>query len=193
MVEVSLMESIAVSALTQESTGVILKFLNDPQISPELKAICFRLTSHQYIEKLLEQTPASAIFWICEEYRKHPDLYDDIFNGKIKFFRKGAMDKAVPLFNEKIIEDHSSLKNLFEPDKLIRQVVEKFVTFETGSNQIRRIAVEVNGNKMLTVAFNSEKKIVSMLIDYINAKQRTNAFMKFLNDSAKKRIDLIRF
>lgn len=187
------MESTASPALSKESTGVILKFLSDPQISTELKSICFRLTSHQYIEKLLEQTPASAIFWICEEYRKHPDLYDDIFSGKIKFFRKGSMEKATPLFNENIVKSHSDLKNLFEPDKLIRQVVEKFVTFETGSNRIRRIAVEVSGNKMLTVAFNSEKKIVSMLIDYVNAKQKTDAFMKFLNDSAKKRIDLIRF
>lgn len=53
--------------------------------------------------------------------------------------------------------------------------------------------MEVSGNKMLTVAFNSEKKIVSMLVDYVNAKNKTDAFMKFLNDSAKKRIDLIRF
>ncbi len=176
-----------------EIPDIVMKFIEDPQVSPDLKAVCFRLASHKFMQKMLENTPVSAIFWICEEYKKHPDLYDDIFNGKIKFYQDGKTQKFLPVFDRNNINNSSNLKNLFDTDALTRQIVEKFVTFDQQVSNVRRIAVEVNGDKMVTVAFNSEKKIISMFIDFVNSgKFQKSAFLNYLCKDGKKRIDFIR-
>lgn len=181
------------SVLAEEPAEIVLKFLKDPSLSPEVKAICYRLSTHKFIERLLEKTPATTIFRICEEYKRHPDLYDDAFSGKIKFYLQGTMSHAEPIMDAKKLAEISSIQSLFEPETLIRQVVDKFVSFEYASERIKRIAIEINGNKMLTVAFNSEKKIVSLFEDFIKKTHKKNAFLNFINRSAKKRIDIIRY
>lgn len=179
------------SAHLDESPAIVLRILNDPTISPEIKATYFRLCSHKIMEKLLEKTPISAIFWICEEYRKHPDIYDEVLSGNVKFYLKGSMQEAKPLIDAAEINEFTGLESLFNPNSLIRQAVDKFSSFGLPADRIKRIAIEVNGNKMLTVAFNSEKRIISMLEDYIKKSHRNHSFLKFICRSAKKRIDFI--
>ncbi len=190
--EVFTMVPLFASGSIEEPPALVLKFLNDPTLNSEVKSICFRLSCHKFIQKLLEKTPATAIFRICEEYKKHPDLYDEIFSGKLKFFLKGSMNNAEPFMNTQKINQIATLQGLFEPDTLIRQVVDKFESFEFAADRIKRIAIEINGDKMLTVAFNEERKIVSLFEDYIKIKGKQNAFLNFINRSTKKRVDFIR-
>lgn len=169
----------------------IIKFLKDPEISSDLKDVCFRLVTNPFIRNLLKKTPASAIFEICQEYKKHPDLYDDIFNGRIQFFLKGVMNEALPLFNYKKADSDSNLKEFIGPSTLTGQVVEKFSNCSAGQNNIMRIMVKMQGDKLLTTAFNSENKVVSMLIDQ-EAKCNDHIFVNFLKNLSNQRIDFIR-
>lgn len=169
----------------------IIKFLKDPSISPELKDMCFRLVTNPFIRKLLKKTPASAIFEICREYKKNPDLYDDIFNGRIRFFLKGSMNESLPLFNYKKTNDECNLKEFIGPSTLTGQVVEKFIACDALNKKIIRIMVKMQGDKLLTTAFDSNNKVVSMLIDQ-EAKSEGKIFINFLKSLANQRIDFIR-
>lgn len=182
-----------VSQNHQEGPRTIVKILQDPEISADLKILCFRLSENPVVEKLLEQTPISGIFEICEEYRKHIDLYDDVFNGRIKYLSKGPIRRIVPIFNHSDLTQDCNLKKFFGPRTLIGQIVEKFVACGAETNRIRRVMIQVNGNKLMTIGFDHDNKIVSMLVDVMNAQNAKDDFIKFLQVTANRRLELIRF
>lgn len=174
-----------------KSPRVIIKFLKDPEISPEIKKVCIRLLRHPFLSQLFEKTPVSVIFEICTEYNKHPEIYDDIFSGKIKLY-SDSMEKALPIVNYKELKNNCGIQTLFEPHTLIGQVVEKFAVCESEYRQIKRIAVKIKKNKMMTAAFNAENKIVSMIVDFVTAQSKGNELTKFVKTTDKKRIDLVK-
>lgn len=169
----------------------IYKFLQAPEVSTETKDLCFRLLLNPYVREVLKQTPISALFGICQEYKKHPDLYDEIFYGRIKFFAKGLMEDALPIFNYKEISHKSTLKNFIGPKTLPGQVVEKFADCGVTKNEIKRIRVKLKGSKLLTAAFNANHTIISMTVDPIE-KDTTNDLIQLLNTLAEGMVDLIR-
>lgn len=169
----------------------IASFLKDPDISNDLKEVCFRLLENPYIGKLTRRTPISALFEICEEYKKYSDLYDEVFCGKIKYYLKGLMDDAMPIFNHNRIGDSCTLEAYIGPHTLNGQVVEKFAACESLKEDIRRIMIQINGNRMLTTIFNKNNKVVSMIVDSVT-QQSGNVFLNFLNAIASRRVDLIR-
>ncbi len=175
-----------------KSPKVIIEFLKDPKVSPDIKQVCIRLLRNPFLSQLFEKTTFEVIFEICNEYKKHPDIYDDIFSGKIKM-RLTSMDTALPIIDCKEIEKDCSIKSLFEPNTLIGQIVEKFAVSKTEYSQIKKIAVKIKENKMMTATFNSENRIVSMLVDFVSPKNKGNAIVNFLRTRNHKRVDLIRF
>lgn len=174
-----------------EEVETIASFLKDPCISNDLKEVCFRLMESPYVGKLTRKTPISALFEVCEEYKKYSDLYDEVFCGRIKYFLKGIMDDALPIFNPERVHEGSTLAAYVGPQTLNGQVVEKFAECESLKEEIRRIMIQINGNRMLTTAFNTKNKVVSMIVDTIN-QQSGNVFLNFLNAIASRRVDLIR-
>lgn len=182
-----------VSPNHQEGPRTIVKILQDPDISADLKILCFRLSENPIVEQLLEQTPINGIFEICEEYRKHIDLYDDVFNGKIKYLSKGPIRRIVPVFNHTDITQDCNLRKFFGPRTLIGQIVEKFVACGAESNRVRRIMIQANGNKLTTIGFDHDNKIVSMIVDVMNPHNARDAFAKFLKVTANRRLEIIRF
>lgn len=174
-----------------DEAQTIASFLKDPNISNEQKEIFFRLLENPYIGKLTRKTPISALFGICEEYKKYADLYDEIFCGKIKYYLKGLMDDAMPIFNHERVNSNSTLEAYVGPHTLNGQVVEKFAACEPLKEEIRRIMIQINGNRILTTIFNKNNKVVSMIVDSIT-QQSANVFLNFLNAIASRRVDLIR-
>lgn len=178
---------------TQEAEipEIVAKFLKDAEISVDLKSYCYRLAQNKNILHLLRKTQVSTLFWICEEYKKNPDIYDDIFSGKIKVYIKGSDTKAQALFYSCYAECES-LGEIFSQSHIIRQVADKFSNCKSNANNIRRITIKANNDKIITVGFNCEKEVVSMLVDYINIKNKSSKFLEGLISTNEKRMDFIR-
>lgn len=175
-----------------KSPKVIIKFLKDPSISPDIKEICIRLLRNPFLSQLFEKTPVSVIFEICNEYSKHPEIYDDIFSGKIKLFVKGQTEKALPVIEYDNMAGDENIQKFFKPNTLVGQVVEKFAVCPTEYKEIKRIAVKLKENKVMTAAFNSDNKIVSMLVDFLSKNHKENALANFLDSKKTQRVDLVK-
>lgn len=170
----------------------VLKILKDPKISHEIKDVCFKFLENPIVEEMARKTPISSLFEICQECIKHPDIYEDIFSGRIKIFFKGLMENALPILNHKTVKEHDNLKTVLGPNTFVGEIVEKFIICDINQNIVKRMTVKVNEDKILTAAFNSQNKMISMLVDPIENEFKKNKFMDFVNSTENKRIDLIR-
>jgi hypothetical protein len=169
-----------------------MKFLKDPEVSPEIKDTCFKLLENPIIEYLVKKASVRTIFEVCEEYIKHTDWYDEIFNGKIKIFLKGLMNEALPIYNYLGIHNDYNLKMYLGPNTLIGEIVDKFVDCNALTNKINRITMKIKNNKVLTAGFDSKNEVKVMVIDFIDILEEEGPLLKLLNLTPHKRIDLIR-
>lgn len=169
----------------------IKKFLKDPEVSDEIKEMCFKLIENPLIAHLVEKAPVNVIFEICGEYKKHMAWYDDIFSGKIKIYLKGLMNEALPLYSYIGIQNDYNLKMFFGSKTLTGEIVEKFAACDAQNNKINRITVRIKDNKLLTAGFDSRKEIKAMVVDFIDFLEE-GSLVKLLNNTPHKRVDFIR-
>lgn len=170
----------------------ILSILKELKISPELKRLCFRLYKNTYIKKLVDNAPINTLLEVCEEYKKYPDLYDEIFSGRVHFFLDGARKQTKPLFSPSGIKTDSHLKMFFGTNTLTGEIIEKFVTCTVENTEIKRVTIKLKEDKILTAGFNTENRMVSMIVDFLSPKHENDIILNFLNFKKKHRMDLIR-
>lgn len=61
------------------------------------------------MEKLLGKNTLECDFCICEIYRKHPDIYDEVLSGNVKFYLNGSLQEAKPLIEAAEINEFMGL------------------------------------------------------------------------------------
>lgn len=171
---------------------ILNKFLYDCKVTPEQKMLYFRLVKNPHLEALINNTRISEFFEILEEYRKHPNLYDEIFNGKVKLFIKDGKEKSFAIFDHKKIKPKSSLKMYLSPNTLMGEVVERFTTCNIADNIIKRVSINLYEEELITSGFNHNNKLVNMVIDLITGKIEESIIINFLRMTKNQRIDLVR-
>lgn len=118
-----------------------------------LRLAISKITQNPYAEKILERTPIEDMIYISREYNKKPDIYDDIFKGKIKFFAKGLQNNPMPVFNGECIKD---LNEIIEPKSLTNTVANLFDIYGTKENPIQAILIGLK-EKIIRTAFLDKK------------------------------------
>lgn len=169
------------------------KFLTDPKINPELKMVYLRLAKNPRITRLVEKTSTQSMYAICEEYQKYPNLYDDIFDGRIKICLEGNKSKYLSIFNHKEVKKNSNLRMYFGPNTLIEEVAEKFIACDIEKNKINKITIKLKEDKILTAGYNPENKLITMFVDLINTNHENNIILNFLHMTKRKKLDIIKF
>ena len=168
------------------------KFLSDPRITPELKMLCFRLSTNPYLTNLIEKTPVCEVFEICEEYKKNPNLYDEIFSGNIKLLFYNSDNEPSPIVTPDKLSKASNLQMFFGNNTLAGEIVEKFIACDVTSTRINRITVKIREDKIYTAGFSPSNKLVSLIVDLLSEKHEAEIIPNFLKQTNSKRIDIIR-
>lgn len=169
------------------------KFLYDCKITPEQKMLYFRLIKNPHLETLISNTRISEFFEILEEYKKHPNLYDDIFNEKVKLIIKDGNEKSFAIFDPKKIKPKSSLKMYMSQNTLAGEVVERFSTCNTANDIIKKLSINLHEDELIMSGFNHKNKLVNMVIDLLTGKIEDSIIINFLRLTKNQRIDLVRF
>jgi len=170
----------------------ILKIINDPDVSQEIKDICFKLLKNPVLEQKLKKTSVSSFFNICDEYHKYPEIYDDVISDRIKFFTKDYIENTLPILHHRKIIEHEELQRIFGPNTILGGIIERFAICDRGGTIIKRIIVRVKRKEMMTAAFNAKNQLISIIIDQIKSHSYRNDFLDLINSTGNKSIDLLR-
>ena len=170
----------------------VFKIINDPDVSHEIKDICFKFLGNPILEQKLDKTSLSSFVNICSEYHKYPDIYDDIIGDRIKFFAKDFMENALPVLHHRRINEHEELYKIFGPTTILGGIIERFASCDYKGNIIKRIIVRVKRKEMMTAAFNAKNQLISIIIDQIKKNSYSNDFLDLINSTGNKRLDLLR-
>lgn len=159
-------------------------------VNTSAKDLLKRFARNPEVKTLLERTPKADILTICEAYKKSPTVYDDAFNGKIKFFLEGLQDKALPVFNNE--KKNTNLKKiLLSPNSLVDQTVKLFGNYEDMSIKTKRIYLTMlNKDEIKFLLVDSKDKTV---LEFTRQTDKVNeVFLRMIKASDNKSLELIR-
>lgn len=151
------------------------------------QAYC-EMDQNPYIRTFLEKSPIDDIYYSCKAYEKNPELYNDIVDGRVKYFIHGLQKEAFPVFDKN--EQTSNLKDIFDKKSLPGKIAEIFNALDNGKNTIKKIAIGIKDNIFYTITFNKKQ---SALNEYkFPIKHQDGIIFRMLNASEDNRIDLFR-
>lgn len=165
------------------------KFINS-NVNTSAKDLLQRFARNPEVKDLLERTPPEDILTICEAYKKSPTVYDDAFNGKIKFFLDGLQDEALPVFNNEK-KDTNLKKLLLSPNSLVDQTVKLFDSYQDMTTKTKRIYLTmINKDEIQFLLVDSKDKAV---LEFTRQTDKVNeVFLRMIKASDNKSLELIR-
>lgn len=165
------------------------RFLNS-NVNTSAKDLLQRFARNPEVKTLLERTPKADILTICEAYKKSPTVYDDAFNGKIKFFLEGLQDKPLPVFNKEK-KDTNLKKLLLSTNSLVDQTVKLFGSYQDMTTKTKRIYLTmINKDEVHFLLVDSKDKAI---LEFTKQTCRVNeVFLRMIKASDNKSLELIR-
>lgn len=162
-------------------------FKNIPDNS--LRTAISKIAENPYAEKILEKTPLQDMIFIGRKYNTAPEIYDDVFKGKIKFFAKGMQDEPFTVFKE---EYAKNLNDVIEPNSFMNSVVNLFDIYTTTKNPVKTIIIGLKDKTIKTAFFDKFGNIIKL--DSISTKNHNtdSPIMTLIKAADKKIIRLTR-
>lgn len=153
-----------------------------------LKEVLLRFAENPYVEKSLERTPITDMITICKQYEENPDLYDDVFNGKVKYFLNGLQDEPLPIFDN--TKSVGNIKELLSPDAMLGKLTKIFDAFDFKKEEIKKVSLQIKNDALYSASFDSKNNVIATFTLPINDGK--GILFKMLNAATDKRLDIIR-
>lgn len=153
-----------------------------------IKEALYRFSENPAIKNSLERMPSRDLFNVWENYKTNPELYDDMFNGKVKFKLKGVSELALPVYDKDI--NTGNVRDLLAPESLIGKVIKMFDAFSETNGYAKKISLKMNGEKLSTAVFDKNDNTILSITRSVD--DTNNILFKMLNAADDKKLDLIR-
>lgn len=171
--------------------SLINPLLTNPKVSNLFKESYIRARKNSLVYYLYEKMPQQDIIKITSKYSKEPEMFDDLFNGKIKISLHGLSDQPIGLFNKDTVTP-DNFKQSIDFKSLIGTAMQLFDFFEPDKKTVNRILIQVKNDMMRIIPFDFNKKAVAMRELNIKILDKENPLVKAAMYADNHQVDLYR-
>jgi len=170
-------------------TNLVNPLLKNEDISIYMKESYINAAKTPYVRQLFERAPEKDVINITKKYNQIPDLYDDLFNGKIKIFLHGISNNADPIFNENAVKPEN-YKEKLGPKSLIGYVIKIFDALDRNQKTVNRISLQNKDDRLRLMTFDFDHKAIDQFD--LEILDKNNPFVKILDYAQDKHVELYR-
>lgn len=154
--------------------------------TPLEKEMLSKFAQNPGVKRLLDKRPIEDLHEISGLYMGHPDVYDEVFSGKVKFLVDGLWGNTrLPIYDK--THDKNSIKKMLLRKSLVGRVVRLLHMVPYNG---KRLSFEQRGNYIHADIFDAkDKKIAEFERLY---EDETGILTRMIKVSENKKVEIYR-
>lgn len=152
--------------------------------APLEKEMLSEFAKNPGVKRLLDKRPLEDLHEISGLYMGNPELYDDVFSGKVKFFLDRVQMESLPIYDKD--KKTNSIKKLLLRKSLVGRIIR---LLQLAPRSTKKLSIEQRGKYLHADIFDSkDKKIKEFERLY---EDETGILTKMIKASDDEKVEII--